>query len=272
VRISEIVQRSTPYGRMTSRPRILWVSSASDALRTAGSLYIRHFPRFLITFWLPLLPVDIYVAMKGENWLTWVLWFFLGFLGFSALALTVSDVCNGLQPTVLRSFRRLGWKRVGLICLNALVLALMIGGPPSAAFGVIMTFEDMQEVLSGIAILTVITSVTLAILLLYVPIIAALEENTTPLAAVQRSWALGIGYYGRTVLALMQALLLGGALVLIVCLWTERWPQDDMWARLFVTRLLMPWVFITAIVMYFDLRTRKEGYNFRVFVEDLWVN
>jgi len=282
VRINDIVQQSTAVdslwhlaegvGRMTSRPRILWVSSAFDALRTSGSLYLRHFLLFLGTFWLPLLPLDLYVFVKGESWLTWVIWFFLGFLGVSALALTVSDVCNGIRPNLVRSFRRLGWKRLGLICFNALVLALMVGGPPAAAWGASMMFEDYVVPLRIVAAVTTATSLVLAVLMIYVPIVAALEEKPTPLAAVERSWALGIGYYGRTVLALMQALILGGFLVLIVCVWSERWPHEDFWARLFVSRLLIPWVFIAVIVMYYDLRTRKEGYNFRAFVEDLWMN
>jgi hypothetical protein len=233
---------------------------------------VRNFFRFLLTFWLPLLPLDCYVAAHKETPVTWLLWFFLGFIGFSALTLTVSDVCNGIHPNIGRSYRRLATRRLLFVCLNGLLLALIVAGPPAVPFLAARVMASRAEMFNMLAALICIPSLFVAVFMMYAPVITALEEEITPSAVAQRSWTLGMGYFGRALLALLLGLMIGGVLVLIVSATMHVWPTENTLARLFVSRLLIPWLFTATVLMYYDLRSRKEGYNFPALTEDLWVN
>lgn len=262
--------------RAFARPRILWIRSAPAALGGAALLYMRNFFRFLLTFWLPLFPLDYYVAVHQPNqppsW-AWGGWFFLGFIGFSALTLTVSDVCNGIHPSIARSYRRLATRRLLSVFRNAFLLAVIVAGPPAVGYFVATKTMNLQQRDALVAALC-ISSLFVAVFMMYAPIITALEKEISPSAVVQRSWTLGIGYFGRALLALVLAVFIGGLLLGIASPVVHVWPpnENNFRARLVVSRLVMPWLFAAAVLMYYDLRSRKEGYNFRALTEDLWIN
>lgn len=118
----------------------------------------------------------------------------------------------------------------------------------------------------------------------FVPVIAVIEENTTFMNAITRSIRLGEGYYGRTLFVLLFFVGVGIALsvvwfFLIGVMLPENGaePPDDN--RIFeiigvtgigVARTMAPWAIAAMVLLYYDLRSRKEAYDFRPLLEDLW--
>ena len=121
-----------------------------------------------------------------------------------------------------------------------------------------------------------------------VPVIAVLEDTTTIKHAFARSAQLSNRYYGRTLFVL---LFLIGLTVAIMIAWggfvyvlhvilnipsraaNDKWGTTDFVAvigGIFAVRMIAPWAVAAVVLMYYDLRSRKEAYDFRLLLEDLW--
>lgn len=251
-----------------SRQRFLHLRSHWDALIKSAILYLQNFWVLFLAHCVPMLPGDILlilgVLLQNESAAiaSSIVWGATWVYGFAAGAIAVSDVCNGVRPSVRRSARR-AFKRWRVLLLVSIILAVAF-----ALWLPVILFGPFVLALLGFA-----------------PVIAVIEENTTISQALQRSVQLGQGYYGRT---LFVTLFLMGVFLLFVIVWggvlvalESAHPQvvvarSDLFgsgvtiAGIVLARVIAPWGVAAVVLMYYDLRSRKEAYDFRLLLEDLW--
>lgn len=206
-------------------------------------------------------------------------------VAFPALINAVSDVCIGNRPGLRSSYGRVGWRTfVAFSCtfvaatLVVVVFPLVLG----IVFGLVVyygmtIYSALTESSASLALLvcfallatfvaTLALSFHLFVSALYAPIIAIAEPRVRALQAIKRSRWLGHGYLVRTtaVVAVVTAILFVAALV-------DQMGRDtpaELGGILFA-RLLGVVPYITATLIYYDLRARKEGYGIAERPEDL---
>jgi hypothetical protein len=257
------------------RANFLSVHSTRGALWKAGIIYIRNFPTTLFAFWLPLLPLDVLAVLIPSEQVAYLVpvWVILGLIGFSAASLAVSDVCNGNRPSIRGTYSRIRQRKRQVLLSDAALAATVI--VPSLV-GVISLWLWPAFFLAGLFLLA---------LFIFAPVAAVTEENITIAAALERSTNLQQKYVGRTILVGMAASFL---VFFMTCLFAgiamgigaaihEPLATSGPLATKVLTvllivfsRLTVPWAIAAIVLLYYDLRARKEGYNLRMLVEDLW--
>jgi hypothetical protein len=144
--------------------------------------------------------------------------------------------------------------------------------------------------LPAILWITIITSVVTIVgfILLIIPGIIALVRLTLAPAvlvvedargtkAVRRSWRLTGGHFWRVLGTLILAGLIsaiGAAIIQIpaelaaVALGPDGWPVSALGSAL-ASALITPFSLLIVVLLYFDLRVRKEGYDIEVMAQEL---
>ena len=217
-------------------------------------VYFRNFFTIFIIYALPIYPVT-YVQnwlLIEENfpafWVLLVINLLLTTIAYAAVAITLSDICLGNKPGIIRSYRyvfsSIFWK---LLSTNLLqVIVIVIG-----------------------FVLVVVPGIIFMIWLIFVPIVVVLE-NTWGIEALKRSKNLGTDFFFRTlgllvVLTIISALfggIVGGATGAIL----GDVPQAIL---IFIEILVAPLVLVMIVLSYYDLRARKEAYDTTSLAEDL---
>ena len=138
-----------------------------------------------------------------------------------------------------------------------------------------------------VTIITLIVT-TIGFILLIIPgIIAAVRLTLTPAVvvvedvrgtkAVGRSWRLTDGHFWRVLATLILSGIIsfvGAAIIQIpteviaTMLGPEGWPVSALGAAL-ATVLITPFSLLIVVLLYFDLRVRKEGYDIEVMAQEL---
>ncbi len=232
--------------------------SIGELVRNSFAVFGKGLGIILLTYLLPMLP---FILMQGEALAAkatglWLIAAFLGtiasLLAFGAITISVSDICLGNAPSLPRSYKR--------------VFRL---------FGRMFTASMLQ-----------LTFIMIGCVLLFVPgIIAMFWFMFTPcivvmegfggLTALKRSRALGWGYNWRNlgVFALVMVIAIVAYVILVIPLLLLIPDAANHFSGRFfntVFQLLSTPLGIVAIVlMYYDLRVRKEAYDAAALAEDL---
>lgn len=256
--LPELRFRSDPgLGQMTGA----YYDSLRQLLWHAFRIYWRNFWTMAAIFTLPVLPFDLLTATLLPGSLGFVIGFFPAMVAFSAIAIATSDVCNANRPGIRRSFRRLGGRRLAVVFTNALLVFLVICSVP-VLISLGVTDATPSVVWSCALLLSVFVYVPLMIVLLVnVPIISAVEARPGFLRAMRRSIHLGRGHYLK-VFILLCTLLTGVGVA-----WAISGIHESVAyiARYFFT----PPFYIASVLLYYDLRARKEGYRSTELHEDI---
>lgn len=125
-------------------------------------------------------------------------------------------------------------------------------------------------------VLLIIPGIIALVRLAFAPVALVVEDHRGP-GALRRSWRLTKGFFWRT----LGTLVLSGLIVAIVsgilsipgelavqALGPEAWPISALVTAL-ATVLVTPFGTVVIVLLYFDLRIRKEGFDIEVMAREL---
>jgi hypothetical protein len=244
--------------------RLLREQTLGSIIRNTISVYFGNWVTIGLIYILPLLPVGMLRALaasSGHEGLAAVfllIQLFGGILVGVALIVAVSDICIGLKPNLGRAYRR-GFANAGRLIGTYLLVMLFI--------------------FLGFVALVVPGFVLCAWYMFTLPVVVL--EQTGGRAALRRSRELGRGLYWRnfgvylacsllTVFAMLvvgvvigvsEVLLLGGSDEVL----------EGILGEAVNIVLYGPLSSIPLILLYYDMRARKDGYGAAQLVEDLRI-
>ena len=269
---------AAPPGRAAKGARYLRPHNLASLTRHSFQLVWGH-KYVLMSIYLPFaialaLLNSWYYLHRPDGWGVWpFLYVILGLLLLGPLAVAISDACLGWKPSLLRSFRRMLWKPllVLLPCM-ALQYLLMFSG---YIFLITLGADLVAE-------MDDFTGVVVTILVALLPMLffgawfmfvapAVIIEHKGVFAAFGRSRRLGRGHYARHLQYFLSiAMFFATATLLSGTLIRRIDPPQGSWAPgmelIILTLAVLPGILLTPIVgtafilMYYDLRVRKEGF------------
>ncbi|HVM83260.1 MAG TPA: YciC family protein [Candidatus Binatia bacterium] len=177
-------------------------------------------------------------------------------LASAAITVAVSDACRGQKPGVLRSYVRV-YQLIGKFLWTYLLLTVAI--------------------LLGFALL-IVPGVVACVFLMFA-ISAVMIERRGGFDALRRSIALGKGYYWRNfgVIALTLIVAIVGQLLLafvagMIVYMVDDVEQPGVLSKLVLsvlTSVLAPFPLIAGVLLYYDIRVRKENYDLATLTQEL---
>jgi hypothetical protein len=233
--------------------------SVGDVLRNAFVIYRKGFGVILLTFVLPVFPflvLQIVPETARDNALYsvgFLVSLALSFFALGAITIAVSDICLGNRPSVTRSYKKLFGSVVGKLFAASWLQTLVI------EIG---------------CLLLCVPGVIWALWLLFTSP-AVVLEGLGPWKAFQRSRDIARGYNWRNLgVLLLIIVLLAVVFVIIGVPCHLLLPQSigDLGVRLFIVifeSIATPLIFIVVVLLYYDLRVRKEAYDAAALAEDL---
>jgi hypothetical protein len=263
--------------------------TVGDVLHNTFAVYGKGF-RVIFLSSLPVLPFGIYeneaIAAQAVE-----LYFLIllcsapvTFFAFAAITVSVSDICLGNAPSLVRSYKKVFavmFKVLGTNILQLIIIyfIFVIGLVPALIVSLIPPIIAIK--LLGISILRVIIFVIglvpgiIAMLwLIFTPSVVILE-GLGGFAALKRSKDLAHGYNWRNLgvyvlfftICFVIGEILGRFYGLLFPGTIGRFPH---WLFMVVIESLTTPLSLTAIILlYYDLRVRKEAYDAAALAEDL---
>jgi hypothetical protein len=243
--------------------RFLQPQTLGSVIRNTITIYVRNWETICLIYISPLLPIAVVRAgLASQGHLGWAGALFLtqmlgNILVSAALIVTVSDICLDLKPNLRRAYRR-GFAKGRLFSTYFLQ--------------VLLTFF-------GFALL-IIPGLVLAAWYMFALSVTVLEQASGN-AALRRSCELGHGFYWRNfgilvISSLLVGVLLGATQALMGL--SEYFifghgyrVLENILSEALSIVLLGPLVTIPIILLYYDMRARKEGYGAAQLVEDLRI-
>jgi|SRR6267378_280884 len=230
--------------------------SVGEVFRNTVEIYFRHLPSIVIPFAVLQLPFLLAQQVAKANHDTALLLLStaaglpLAFFAYGIIVVSISEICLGSDPSVWRSFKyvfsNVSWKLAGASLLQ----------------GVIVVVGFVLLIVPGIIFL---------LWFVFTPEVVILEGKGG-WQALSRSKALGSGFQLRTlgvvVLWTIVAALIGGIAGGITgALQTEPLVMDSIDA--IIQAVFQPILLVSLVLLYYDLRVRKEAYNTTRLSEDL---
>lgn len=246
-------------------PNYLRPQTVGEVLRNAAEIYFRNFGVIFVTFFLPVFPFSVWQneAQVAQAW-AWM-WLALIFsivascISWGALTIAVSDICLGNKPSVARSYQKIFGRALGRLLVASVLqtLSWIIG-----------------------FILCIVPGVIAMLWFMFTPP-AVMLEGLGGIKALQRSKRLAQGFLGRNFVVLLLLMIIGGVVgglaggILGVIVELVR--QASNIDVTFIARVLLvatqtligSFSLIAMIILYYDLRARKEAYDAAALAEDL---
>lgn len=235
--------------------------SAGRILKDGIKIYAQNFTAIFLISALPVLPFLILSAWASSQYddTTIVVSDFLqGVIGIfttGAVTVAVSDVCLGNRPSVKRSYTALLgiiWRYLGTYLLAVLIIGI------------------------GLVLLVIPGIYAMVVLMFALPV--CIIERRTALDACKRSRALGKGYYLRNfgVLILISCVFFIGVFAISMVLIAPVLMMDseppiflfDLLGGL-LGAALAPVVQVSIILLYYDMRVRKENFDGAALAQEL---
>lgn len=227
--------------------------SAGSILRNSAQIYVKNFTLLFMAVLICNIPHLIVTTLGVIDPLSpWLLagTFLIGTLGGVPITVIVSDICCGYPPTLAHAFGKLTWRAV---CAILLAFATIIVG----------------------FVLLIIPGILFAAWLQFVTMVVALE-GASPTEAFRRSKELGKGYYLRNLgIILLVSIIIGFPLGLtsfflgFVLALLHFYPTGTGAIGGLLGVLVTPLIIISGVLLYYDMRVRKEGYDTVKLAEDL---
>ena len=230
----------------------------SDSIR----LYGKNLPIFFTIYVLPILPVIAIEAAAtaleddGIYIITTVVESVIATFALGAMTFAVSDICLGNRPSVKRSYGalfRVFWSYLGTYFIYTLAT------------------------LVGFVLVLVPGFIAMTLLVFSLP--ASIIERRGPIEACKRSIQLGKGYYWRIFGILLLALLLTFVIMYgflqfsfqITILIIDPGPAAFFlyFALGVLSAAAAPLFQIPAILLYYDMRARKEHFDGAALAQEL---
>ena len=237
--------------------------SAGEIIRNALEIFRDNFLVVFLAYFLLILPfIPVYInidrMVEKELWIeliiAFVIYILLITLSSSVTTILISDICLGNKPNLLRSFKRVfSLKLLGKILWTGILLM------------VIVTIGLILFIIPGLIFMCwFMISNNIVIL-----------EGLRGYKALKRSKLLGKGYYMRNGGLYIFTVILSSLMQSILQILADRGLLFFMQYR--AIKIFEPIIigFFTIIVLimfvliYYDLRARKEGYDSIKLAEDL---
>lgn len=125
-------------------------------------------------------------------------------------------------------------------------------------------------------VLLIIPGIIALVRLTFAPVALVVEGHRGP-AALRRSWRLTKGFFWRTLGTLLLSGLIVGIVSAIIgipgelalqALGPDAWPISGL-INMLATVLMTPFGMLVIVLLYFDLRIRKEGFDIEVMAREL---
>lgn len=227
--------------------------TAGEIMNNAVRIYGTQFPTLIRAVGVFIIPVEIlYAALFASRStgaiVSELLLVITGQLAAAASLKAVSEAFLG-HPTSWRSSVRFVWSRMAHVLLLALIEVVLVG------IGFIL-------IIPGIYLLVALLVATPALLL----------EGLDPISALKRSRELVKGLWFRTAGCYLLASIFVGLVALIPTLLfikangsgahaTSSHPLAAQIASVVTSLLTTPFMAAVVVLIYYDLRVRKEGYQ-----------
>jgi hypothetical protein len=238
--------------------------SAGEFITSSLSIYRGNFLTLFLVCILPISPVylfTIYLQYSAPEDYTigivsYVLEQAVTFLIVAPTTVTVSDICLGNQPTLVRSYTRLkniiGRLGLAYLLLNGIVFV-------------------------GIMLL-IIPGVIASVMLMFM-MTAVILERRSPIEALRRSIRLGKEFYLRNFgVLLLMGILVGLAIMAFAFAFgimagfiapsLIEPPLPELIGGVFGL-LIAPMFYIIVVLLYYDLRVRKENYDAAALAQEM---
>lgn len=233
--------------------------SFGEIIRNTFQLYFRNFFRIVLAYFFLIFPfqmlisIGIHCEIPALSIIGGLLVMVGSLFGMAVVTLLVSDICLGNKPSLRRYFKRafgtILWKLLGTNLLQMLIV--MIG-----------------------LIMLIVPGMIFTIWFVFAPSIVILEEQWA-MNALKRSKSLGKGYYLRNfgillvlfIIIFIIGALLGGTIGAVI-LATIGEGAFSIFVDLIQT-IFAPLGVCAVVLIYYDLRVRKEAYNNEVLAEEL---
>lgn len=240
---------------------LLRTYTLGSMIRTSWSIYRREWLTLLLIYVIPLLVVHIIDVLAKRLWgqdvllaaAVVALQMLAGMFAAFPATVAVSEVCLGIKPNVVRSYRR-------------------AFAQPARAMGTY--FLAMVIVILGLMALLV-PGIVFSLWYILVGSVVILE-GLAGRAALKRSRELGRGYYLRnfgivfvaTLIVLLAVMVLSGA-VGAAAYFAGGSPLVTELSGGLIALLLSPPNIVLVVLLYYDMRVRKEGYGAAQLADDL---
>jgi hypothetical protein len=261
--------------------------SIAEIIKNAFRVYKDYFREIFFSYAVLVLPfysLSLVVAFLTSDakfiLLGYVINFLVGTVTSMAITGIVSDVCLGNPPGIVKAYKRLSIKSIGKLVGTTLLSYLAFSLFTVCVFlpaWLVAYLAQGSVIAGGILIgcigLWIVGFIALVVLMLFYPPIVILEKRWG-FNALKRSVKLGHGYYLRSfvVVALMFLLVVIGFFVqLLVQLIASQLAGVFLGSILgyLPTLLIYPMGIIYVVLMYYDLRVRKEGYDTETLAAEL---
>ncbi len=229
----------------------------SDSIR----LYFRHLPAIFLIYLLPMLPIlllEADAAGRGDE--TGELIFgaldtVVSSFTLGAVAFAISDICLGNRPSVVRSYGalfRMFWPYLGAYLIYTVAT------------------------IAGLALLIVPGFYVMVALLFCLP--AVIIERRGAIEACKRSYTLGKGFHWRNlgivllILLVVLLVMLAIGVLLGMAIAIAGGNDDGFVANLIIVvlaSLSAPLFQVAAILLYYDMRARKEHFDGAALAQEL---
>ncbi|PPK73935.1 hypothetical protein B0F87_11346 [Methylobacter tundripaludum] len=242
--------------------------SAGMIIRNSVGIYLTNFKALFLIYCLPVLPFMLLEAYSKTNGqvrmviIAAVIKILVSILVFLPMTVAVSDISLGNRPTIGRSYRCIFSKSVGSFFITYLLLVIVI------AVGFIFL------VVPGLLFL-IWYALTFQVVLL---------ERLSGWKALKRSKELGVGFYWRNygvlfltniicfIFIMILTMSLGGASGYLGGTFFPDFKTflvflEFVWGA--IGLVAAPPMLIAPVLIYYDMRARKEAYDINTLAEDL---
>ncbi len=250
--------------------------TGGEIVRDSLRIYRDYFGPIVLIYALPVLPVLLIsayvnlslgpVAAQGVG----VLDLLVSAFPYGAVTIAVADICIGNSPTVRSSYGAIYqnfWRYIGTYLLS---IAIFVGGV-TLSLGAGWALQSVHPLLGVFAGLVVfVAALSLTFRYMFACQVCMIERRG-PIQSLRRSRHLIRGMFWRTVglslalLFLVYLVLLSAAMVFgfLVGVLADEGHFDlvvDLVGRI-LTILGTPVLLIGFVLLYYDLRVRKENYD-----------
>jgi len=261
-----------------ARPGMDYIAerTGGEIVRDSLRIYREYFGPLLVIYALPVLPV-LALSAYGNFTADPVALLVVGILDllvavfpYGAVTIAVADICLGNRPTLGSSYGAIArnfWRYVGTYALYmAIAIGAILVGVAAGGFLVGMGYP-----VAGFGLGAVALALALVWLFRYMFCCqVCILERRGPLQSLRRSRQLLRGSFWRVVgLSVAMFCLVWLVLIAVMVVWSAAlatFPEvnivffNDVFARL-LTIAATPALLIAFVLIYYDLRVRKENYD-----------
>lgn len=270
--------------------RFLQVQTLGSIVGNSLAIYTGNWRTISLIYITAMLPIALLHTLLlgaergGLAQIVGLIFSLMGMLIGAVVTVVISDLCLGVKPRAGRSYRR-AFLNIGRLIGTFLLLALLMGGAIVAlALAVFIPWYLSHSIVTAAVsvfaaiFVVLVASVTIAAWFMFTLPVVVLEQ-LGGMAALKRSRALGKGSYSRNIgvvalIAFPAAIVtwvLAYALASIIAPIFGAVSADLMQGMAEILQILVasPLLSIPGILVYYDMRARKDGYGAVQLAEEL---